>query len=366
MIKILKIDTYSGIGGGEAVMFYIVNSLKRKFHFVVAIPQGFYFDNYKRLNIRTYELKASFFSGVFSIYKIIKVEKPDILHAHGTRSAILGRIATLFVKEKPKIVYTLHGFHIIRRNWLVKYGLLSLEKFLNKWTDVLVCVSQADKELVLEHKTIQPEKIKVIRNGINIQKFQVAQDIIRKTKEGLGLENSFVLISIARLHPQKDITTILKALKLIIVQIRNVKLLIVGGGPLKEPLENETERLNLRNYVEFLGSRQDVPVLINISDVVILSTNWEGLPLIPLEAGACKKPVIASDVEGVREVVINNKTGYLFKKGDTGDLADKIMELYKDKGLRIRMGEEGYKFVLNNFSKERMIKEYEKLYLSLI
>jgi len=367
MVKVLQVNPYSGIGGGEAVMFSIVKSLKDKFEFIVATPEGFYFEKYKRLNVKIYKLSASLLKDIFKVRIIIKHEQPEILHAHGTRAAVLARIAIFFVKRKPKLIYTIHGFHITRRNWIVKEILLLFERFLNRWTNnIVVCVSESDKRRVLKYKMIRPEKIRIVRNGINIQKFQISQDKIQKTKEELGVRDEFILISIARLHPQKDIATILSALKLLVAQIRDIRLLIVGDGPLRRLLENKMEGLDLRKYVKFLGFRNDTPVLINLSDVVVLSTNWEGLPLVPIEAGASKKPIVASDVEGVREVVVNNKTGYLFKKGDAKDLAEKILKLYQDEKLRIEVGEEGYKFVLDNFSKERMVEEYKKLYFSLI
>ena len=109
-----------------------------------------------------------------------------------------------------------------------------------------------------------------------------------------------------------------------------------------------------------------MPVLINLSDIIILSTHWEALGLVCLEAGAARKPIIASNVDGPREAVIDGKTGFLFEPKSEKDLADKILKLYKDKELRKAMGESGYQFVSENFNKEKMIQNYKNLYQSLI
>ena len=363
MIKIIQVDSFSGLGGGQKVMFEIIKGLRTEFDFLVAAPPGLFLEKYSKLGVKFHQLKRkNLFDTVKELRNLIKKEKPEILHLHGTRAATWGRLAVIGLRNKPQIIYTLHGFHLPRRDFFVRWFLLGLERFLNQWTDVLICVSEADKNLVKKYKTISFPKIKVIKNGIDIDKFQISQEGIEKTKKELKLEDNFILCSVGRLHPPKDVSTILRGLKLVISEIPNLKLLTVGDGPFRDSLERETKGLGLKKYVDFLGFREDIPTLINLSDIIILSTRWEGLPLAPLEAGASKKPIIASDVEGVREAVIDGKTGYLFSPGSEKDLAEKILELTKSKELRERMGENGLEFVSKNFSKERMIKEYQKLY----
>jgi len=367
MIKIFQINSYSGLGGGERIMFDIVQVLKDKFEFIIIAPSGPFLKKYSQTGWKVKELTTlNPFQVIKQVRNFIKRENPDILHAHGTRAASWVRLAVIWFKNRPKLIYTLHGFHIVRRSFLSRWFLIRVERFLNHWTDALVCVSEADKNLVLKYRTISPEKIRIIKNGVDIEKFQVAPDLIEGAKKELRLENKFLLSSIGRLHPQKDFPTLLKALRLIIPQIKNVKLLIIGDGPLRESLEKETSCLELGNYVKFLGFRKDIPVLISIFDLVILSTKWEGLPLVPLEAGAARKPIIASDVEGVRETIIDGETGFLFKFGSARDLADKILKLFISKDLRESMGEQGFQFVSANFNKEKMVNGYFSLYENLI
>jgi glycosyltransferase involved in cell wall biosynthesis len=367
MIKIIQVASFSGLGGGERVMFDITEALRDDFQFVIVAPPGIFLRKLSELGIRTRELKSKKpIKIIREIRKIIQIEVPDIIHSHGTRAAFWARIAVIGIKNKPKIIYTLHGFHIVRRSFFSRMPLITLERFLNHWTDILVCVSDSDKKLVLKHKTIPESKIIVIKNGVDIKEFQIEQELIKDKKREMGLEDNFIITTIGRLHPPKDFSTILKALKIILAKIKDAKLLIIGDGSLKEPLEKETKELGLNKHVKFLGSREDIPVLINLSDIIILSTNWEGLPLVPLEAGACKKPIIASNVDGVRETIIDGKTGLLFKKSSSEDLAEKILKLFESENLRKKIGESAFYFVSENFNKKRMIEKYKKLYQSTI
>jgi len=366
-IKIIQFNSYSGIGGGEQILFDITKGLKNDFDFLVVAPSGLLLQRCCDIGIRTKIIEATGLLGrLKEIKKIFKKANSDIIHMHGTRAAFWGRLAIIGLKNKPKIIYTLHGFHIIRKKFFLKWSLILAERFLNRWTTFLVCVSEADKNLVLRYKTIFSKKLRLIKNGIDIERFQLTPEAIRQAREDMGLRNKLVLCSIGRLHLPKDFSTILRALKIIILKKKDVALLIIGDGPLRKSLEKEVGELGLEEFVKFLGFRKDIPLLINLSDIMILSTRWEGLPLAPIEAGACRKSIIASDIDGVREIILDKKTGFLFEPGSENDLADKILELGKSEELRKKMGQRAFEFISKNFSKQRMIKEYKSLYESLL
>jgi len=365
--KILQINSSSDAGGGPQIMWDIIQGLKNDFSFEILSPDGLFLKHYQKIEIPTEVFdNVNIFKKIKKIREIITRKQFLIIHAHGTRAAFWTRLAGMGIKNKPKLLYTLHGLHIIKKPFFLKWILLVLEKFLNRYTDVLICVSDADKSLVFKYNLILPQKIRVIKNGIDIQRFNLPQDKIIDKKQEMGLTNNFVLISIARLHPQKDVATIVTALQIVIKKIPEAKLLIVGDGPLRKELKENVISLGLERYVDFLGTREDVPILIALSDIVLFSTNWEALGLVQLEAGASKKPAIVSNVLGVRETIKNNETGFLFDPGSEKDLADKVLMLYESKELREKIGNAAFEFVCNNFSKERMIKEHKILYNSLL
>ena len=252
MIKIIHFTSWKGLGGGATVVFDIVNQLRDGFNFSIVTPTQLFSKKYSEMGIKLRKVADRGLVGsVRAIRDIIQEERPDIIHIHGTRAAFWVRSAIIGLKNKPKVIYTLHGFHIIRRIFFIRWPLILIERFLNHWTDVLVCVGEADKELVLKYRTMSRDKVTVIKNGIDVQKFQVAPELIESTKEKLGLKGMFVLCSIGRFHPQKDFSTLLKALKLVVDKIKNPRLLIIGDGPLRNLLEREARDLELNQYVKF-------------------------------------------------------------------------------------------------------------------
>jgi glycosyltransferase involved in cell wall biosynthesis len=364
MAGILEVDSSSGLGGGQRVMFDIVSGLSQEFVFLIASPRGVYSKKYEDLGLRFFELSDNW--PIRALRRIIRNESPDILHAHGTRAALWARLSVIGLKNRPALIYTLHGLHIAKRRIPLRWFYLALERFANRWTDKLVCVSFSDRKEVLDYKLISPSRIEVIRNGIRISDFVLDAKAIAAKRKEMRLDNRFVLISVGRLHPQKDFSTLLLAFKEVIKENKYAILLIVGDGPLRSSLEEETNCLDLSENVRFLGFREDIPLLINVSDVLVLSSNWEAFGLVCVEASAAKKPVIASDIEGVRETVMDNETGYLFRKGSATDLAKKIRSLSASEELRKNMGEAGFSFASKNYSADMMVAGYKKLFSDII
>ena len=367
MKKIIELDTFSGLGGGPRVMYDVVEGLRNEFEVVIVAPKGHYYDKYKAMGLAVDEISGRF--PVFQIRNAIKKENADILHVHGTKPAMITRLAVMGLRKKPKIVYTLHGLHIIRKKFPVKQLLVLLERFLNRWTDVLICVAEGDKKSALEYRLISESKVVVIMLGIDMKEFEVPAEKVRQLRAELGLEGKFIISGIGRLHPQKDFSTALKAVKLLTdknsEKNKNIVFIIVGDGELRAELEAETKSLGITEYVRFLGYRKDIPVLVNMSDLVWMSTNWEGFGLIPAEAGAARKTTVSSNVSGPREVVVDGETGYLFTRGSYEELAEKTQALIDSDGLRTKMGDANYEHVKNNFSMEKMIEKHRKLFNSL-
>jgi glycosyltransferase involved in cell wall biosynthesis len=150
-----------------------------------------------------------------------------------------------------------------------------------------------------------------------------------------------------------------------ILKDEKISCLLAGKGSEKKNLEKQVEKNNLLNKFMFLGVVDAVPEFLSKLDMFVLPSRWEGFGLVILEAGASKLPVVASDVDGIKEIIRNNHNGLLFKAGDADDLARKIKELIDDKQKRERLAKELYKNTRDNFSIDKMVKKYEKIYLSL-
>lgn len=364
MIKIMQVCSSAGFGGGETVTHDLVTHLKNEFVCVVVCPTGFYYDAYKKegIAVKVITQKKSILRSVRELRRYIRTEKPYVVHCQGTRAAVWGRLAQLFLKNKPRLIYTLHGFHIVRQSVVKRTLLLVIEKMLNHQTSKLVVVSEADQKTVKQYKLIGPSKIVLIRNGIDCS-FAVAK--VDPGSLPFDLTNKFVLTFVARLHPPKDFSTVLKAVQILKKQIPEIMLLLVGDGPLQPIIVTEIKDLQLEGEVKMLGYRSDSVNIMAASDLVVLSSQWEGMPITILESGLCHKPVVASNVDGINEIVKDGVTGYLFTFSNEHELAEKINLLYRSKVLREQMGEAGYLMVKDNFSLDKMLSGYSTLYRSL-
>ncbi|WP_116186103.1 glycosyltransferase family 4 protein [Pectobacterium aquaticum] len=291
---------------------------------------------------------------IFNLRKLINNIKPDIVALHSSKAGIVGRLAMLF--KKTPVLFTAHGWAFadgVDNRDKKKYILI--ERIFSKIVDKIITVSHQDKNLALKYKVATEEKQIVIHNGIPEKK------IIRGKSN-----NNFIvkIVSIARFSKQKDHTTLLKALKLLNRDDYHLDLL--GTGPLLDEMKRMASELNLNDRVSFLGERRDIENILSQEDIFVLSSNWEGLPLSLLEAMREGLPIVASDVGGISECVKESFNGYLTKRGDPEDLADKITMLLDDKELRLRMGKIGREIFENDFNFDVMYEKTMVVYRNLI
>lgn len=288
---------------------------------------------------------------------LFKEEKFDVVHCHTPMGGVVTRIAAKETRKAgTKVFYTAHGFHFYQGspwiNWAIYYP---VEKWLSKYTDVLITINKEDYEYTKRFKAKRAERIDGI--GVDDKRFQITLSDKEKAtlKKEFGLEeNDIVLTYVAELIPRKNQTMLIHAMKEIVKENRNVKLLLVGTGRLKEEYEKLIHELNLENNVILTGYRKDVPKIFRITDIGISTSNQEGLGLNLIESLLSEVPVIASRVRGHVEIVEDGKNGFLF---DTpADLVEKINKLVNDEDLRNKLKVDAVKsvqrFILTNSLKE--------------
>lgn len=362
MKKVLILDSWSGYGGGQRVAYDIVSGLRAEYHFVYMAPSGPYLELYKQEEVTSREILSKSFCGkINEVRRAIKEIKPDIIHAHGTRAAIWARVVLMMMAQKPKLVYTVHGFHLIRKSHIVRFISLCIERYLNRWVDILVCVSKHDCETIKNQKLINSRKIIIVQNGIDISFWQKV--IVSSNDFSFQSEGKFIVGVICRLHPPKDVASVLHAFaQLNSVYLKTSVLLIVGDGPLRSGLEQLAKELHIDKQTIFVGDQKDVRPFLQLCNVLVLSTKWEGLPLVVLEAAACKKPVVISKYDGVEEVVLSEKTGLLFPFGSSKELKKQLERLMGSPELVKSIGDNAQNFVKEQFPLTNMIDKYKKIY----
>ncbi len=374
-VKILFGVTLSELGGAQRVVFDIISSLPQDQYDITLVtsPVGELINWINNLNrkrksqIRIIELSSikrelsPFYDlkAVKELYKIIKKEKYDIVHFHSSKMGILGRVAAWLAGIK-KIYFTVHGWGINDNMSKAKKIILgAAESFASRLSTKVICVSQQDREKGIRNGWLKESNSCVIHNGI--------QEIAHskgKLKNQLGLREDIPIIGmVARLKEPKDPMLTIEVINELRKRGKKCRLVIVGDGPLRPQCQSLIEKHHLQEQVTLLGSREDVRSLLPDMSVFTLFSKWEGLPICILEAMAEGLPVVATDVGGISELVEPGVNGYLVSKRDITEAADYIEKLLSNKSLRESMGSRGKEIFEGKFTKDRMVGDYEALYM---
>jgi glycosyltransferase involved in cell wall biosynthesis len=240
--------------------------------------------------------------------------------------------------------------------------------WLDRWTNWLVttnvCVSQAVADFSIAEGRLSPERIVVIRNGVDVARFSGAR---AADLSAFGIpERSRTLLTIGRLDRQKGLLDLIEAAALVIIKLPDVHFLLVGEGPERAALERAIRERGLAARVHFAGWRADVPELLSAGSALVLTSHWEGLPNVILEAMAAGLPVVAARVEGTSELVIDGQTGRLVSSPTPESLAAALEALLIDPQGGAAMGRAGRERAAGEFSWEAMVARYDALYRSLV
>jgi glycosyltransferase involved in cell wall biosynthesis len=294
----------------------------------------------------------------------------DLLHVHGARAGLFGRLVVLSLggAVRPRVIYSIHGFAAPHYPPPRRQVLLAVERALAPITDLWICVSHAEQEALLAAGVADAQRVHVIWNGIDIQRFAEPAGPGEQVRSALQVPlEAFVVTTVCRLFRPRDFQTLLYAFRQVLDRLPGAHLLIVGDGPLRLQVEGLVASLHLENHAHVLGMRRDVPQILRATDVLVLSSkSWEGLPLTVLEAMASSLPVVASDVGGTREAIVDGETGLLFPPGDAMALAQGVLSLAGDRLLAQQMGQRGLARVKEHFTFQRMACETATLYEQLL
>jgi glycosyltransferase involved in cell wall biosynthesis len=242
---------------------------------------------------------------------------------------------------------------------------LALERFCARFTDRMIAVSRPTIEKGLAYRISSEDKFALIYNGIPIERFQQPIDK-QKIYEELGLDPECKIVGmIGRLDKQKNPLDFIRAAAMVTEKFPKVQFLIAGDGSLRSQCESLIHDLNLANRFFLLGYRNDISEILPALTFTVLSSLWEGLPVVFQEAMSAGKPIIANDIDGARDVIIQGETGYLVTARQPREMADRIVELLNNDELCFTMGIKAKQYS-ERFSSERMFKEIEFVYRELL
>ncbi|MBF6596180.1 MAG: glycosyltransferase [Thermaceae bacterium] len=362
--SIVFLITALGLGGAETQVVRLAAGLAERgwrVSVVSMVPKAHNAEALEQLGVPVFSLNMppGFPDprGVLTLVRYLRQHQPTILHAHMVHANLLARVVRLLAPVKV-VISTAHNIDEGGRWRELAYRLS--DPLANLTTQV----SQAGLERYVRVGAVAAHKIRFVPNGINTAEFRPNPLERQRLRDELGLGRDFVWLAAGRLTEAKDYPNLLEAFQK--VQQRDSRLLIGGTGELLEALKTLVQNLGIAERVGFLGLRKDMPSLMNAADGFVLSSAWEGLPMVLLEASACGLPMVATDVGGNREAVHQGVTGFLVPPKDSTSLASAMSKLMAlPPSQRRQMGEAARKFVQESYSLESVLSQWEAIYHQL-
>lgn len=367
-LKILHVLNQMGTGGTEHTALNVVaglNDPQFEHRFCVMRNLDHEFALSKNLGVQPFIAggrDAWFF--VFRLARIMRAYQPHIVHSRNWGA--IEAIPAARLARVPVVIHSEHGYEVETMRGLPKRQRL-FRRAVYPMADAVFTVTQELRDYHAGQAQIAPEKIRVIQNGVDTDRFAPNPAVRQAARRKLGLDPGTVVIgSVGRMAPIKDHTTLLKAAAAAISRGVDIRVLLAGSGPELERHRNTVaERPELAGRVLFLGATESVPEVLNAMDFFVLPSLLEGMSNSILEAMASGLPVVATRVGGNPELVADGATGWLFSRGDVSELAGRIEQLARENELRCRFGDAARKRAEQHFSLRLMIERYRGLYLEL-
>jgi glycosyltransferase involved in cell wall biosynthesis len=356
-MHILYLITRAEMGGSQTHLLELLRGFRHEFRLSLATgEEGFLTEAARNLGVETFVLPnlvqpldpLKDVKALKEMIQLLQRVKPDLIHCHTSKAGIVGRAAARAVSVPA--VFTAHTWSFAdgtSRMWKL-IGTPS-ERLAARFTTKIIAVSDSNRDLAIRQKVAPEYKIITVHNGIPDTGYRARPD-----RSGIPR-----IAMVARFAPQKNQQQLLSALADVNLPF---KLTFVGDGPTRHAVEQLTAELGLAPRVEFLGVRRDTDQILAASELFVLATNWEGFPITILEAMRAGLPVIATDVDGVREAVLDGQTGYLVPRGDTDALREKLVLLLGNANLRARLGAAGRAVYEREFTRPVMLDKIAAIY----
>jgi glycosyltransferase involved in cell wall biosynthesis len=379
-LRVLHVITRLVVGGAQQNTLLTVDRLDRT-RYTVALacgpsggPEGTLEPQARSLDVPYFEIPTLVrnphpvkdIAAFITLLRLMRRGHYDIVHTHTTKAGILGRLAARAARV-PVIVHTPHGHAF--QGYLRGSGsraLLLVERALGRITDGIICLTDAEMRDHLEAGVGRRSQYSVIHSGVDLDRIKTAAQLNGSNgSRPQGLPGKGPLIGcIARLVPVKGIATLIQAIPQITKEVPDAFLVLIGDGPQRSELRAEASRLGVLDRVAFLGLRHDVPELLPFFDLVVLPSINEGMGKAAVEAMAAGRPVVGSRIVGIKDVVVDGRTGLLFPPGDSRALAQSVVRLLLDPALSAAFGQAGSKEA-SRYSINTMVQQITALYESL-
>ena len=362
-LKVLHICDSLSVGGAERLILGMVEQTNRsRFEFHVCslkvIRNDYLRPDFERLSVPLYSVNAKRFYSIRTFQEIARYVREhdiDMIHTQLTSADIIGRIVGM-ITGRP-VISTLqndpqdYNRERLDRRWLERLTMRFCRPYL-------VAVSHRIREMFVKEWNVPVEALDVIYNAVSMEQYLQIPEGTPTSEVATGP----TITTIGRLTTQKAQHHLLEAARIVIDQCPDTRFMIVGQGELEESLKAQAYMLGISDNVTFTGPRRDIPNILAQSDIFVLSSLWEGLPLTAIEAMASARAVVLTDVGGNRELVETGSNGLIVPPGDVPTLAEALLVLVNDEQRRIAFGRAARERVRVDFSIETVTRQYEALY----
>ncbi len=367
-MRILFLTTSMGMGGADKQLLSAARELRNRGHESVIVsltPLGPMGLEARSQGIRTesLEMRRGFPDprGLVHLARLARTWRPEVLHSHMVHANLMARALRLLVPI-PVMVSTIHNIYEGGRLRMAAYRLT------NGLVDHMTIVSQAAADRFIKERIVPKEILSVVPNGVDTDEFtRVPAGTRESVRRSLGIERQFVWLAVGRFEIAKDYPNMLRAFASVREHSPESVLLLVGRGSLQAETEALVATLNLGRWVQFLGVRNDVPEIMTAADGYLMSSAWEGMPMVLLEAAAAGLPIVSTIAGGNQEVVCDGESGFLVPPLDSDGLAlamRRLMEL--SAAQRRTMGERGREHIRTHYGLSRVAERWEDLYLKVL
>ena len=373
MAKMKVLHVIASLQGGAAEhVLYLIEGLHNigvSVHLAAPADVAVIWDKLLKSPYSLLEIPTRENSSTFTILKKYIIEQEfDIVHSHGIRAGVFCRRTLAKVVNRPYSIYTIHGYHpVFYKSGLKRWAVNYFEKrAFRNLTDKVICVSTSDKEEYerVIGKKADHNKVILIPNGIDPNKYD--SPLPMDNFSWPYSENDIVIGTIGRLMPQKRIDLLLDAIALVNKKKPQIKLSILGDGPLCGTLKEKSKMLGLEKTVHFHGNQENVGAWLKKWRLFVLSSEWEGLPLVILESWAAGCPVVATEVPGTVDLINSKNDGLLVKFGSPEALAEAILFALENFEETEKWRVCGKKKLLENYHVKDMIKKTHDLYKEVV
>ena len=367
-MRILLLSTSMGMGGADKLLLFAGQDMRSRGHEVLIVsltPLGPMGLEARSIGLPTesLEIRRGFPDprGLIRLIKLVRAWRPDVLHTHMIHANLMARVLRLLVPV-PALVSTIHNIYEGGPLRMAAYRLT------NGLVDAMTIVSQAAADRFVTDRIVPKDLLRVIPNGLDTEPYQnVPAGARGSLRRALGVESEFVWLAVGRFQPGKDYPNMLRAFARVRQRHLGATLLLVGRGPLQGETEILAQALGLGDGVRFLGVRQDVPDLMSAADGYVMSSAWEGMPMVLLEAAAAGLPIVSTAVAGNSEVIGEGEGGFLVPPSDPESLAIAMLGLMELPAVQRRaMGERGRERVRSHFGLGQMVARWEALYREVL